>query len=186
MITTAQYFPKIETKRLILRQLTPDDLDFVFQHFSNPSITEFLLDEPPVSDISQAQEIIEFYLEPEKKSRNRWGIVLKSNDQIIGTCGFHKWNKRDLRAEIGYDLNPDFWGKGIMTEALRAAIQNGWDGMGLNRIEAIVYPENQRSMHLLHKLGFQTEGLFRDYHHLNGRFYDHYILSLLKMDWNHG
>ncbi len=177
------FFPALETKRLHLRQLKIDDLDFIYQHFSDPRISEFLLDEPPISDISQAREIIEFYQQPEGKSWNRWGISLKTSGQLIGTCGFHKWNKHDLHAEIGYDLNPEFWGQGIMTEALRAAIQNGFERMGLNRIAAIVYPQNQKSLQLLHKLGFQTEGLLRDYHHLNGNFYDHNILSLIKRDW---
>ncbi|WKZ35450.1 MAG: GNAT family protein [Anaerolineales bacterium] len=183
MMTPLQFFPKLETERLLLRPLTMNDLDFVFRHFSEPLVTEFLLDEAPISDIAQAREMIESYQESETKSWNRWGIVLKNNHQIIGTCGYHKWNKRDLRAEIGYDLGPEFWGKGIMTEALRAALQNGLEGMGLNRIEAMVHPQNQGSLHLLHKLGFQKEGLLRDYHHSNGSFHSHYILSLLKRDW---
>lgn len=183
---TDLFFPELDTERLHLCQLTIDDLDFVYQHFSDPRVAEFLLDEPPISNIAQAQEIIEFYQHPERKTWNRWGISLKTTGQLIGTCGFHKWNKRDLHAEIGYDLNPDFWGKGIMTEALRAAIQNGFKRMGLNRIAAIVYPQNQRSLQLLHNLGFQTEGLLRDYHYSNGIFYDHYILSLIKRDWKVG
>lgn len=183
MTDSTAFFPELKTERLHLRHLTMDDIDFVYQHFSDPRITEFLLDEPPISDISQAREIIEFYQQAEPKSWNRWGISLKSSGQLVGTCGFHKWNKRDLHAEVGYDLSAEFWGHGIMVEALRAAIQNGFERMGLNRIGAIVYPENQRSMRLLHKLGFQTEGLLRDYHHLNGKFYDHHILSLLKRDW---
>jgi [ribosomal protein S5]-alanine N-acetyltransferase len=183
---TELFFPELETERLRLRQLTIDDLDFVYQHFSDPRVAEFLLDEPPISNISQAREIIEFYQHSERKTWNRWGISLKSSEQLIGTCGFHKWNKRDLHSEIGYDLSPEFWGQGIMTETLHAVIQNGFERMGLNRITAIVYPQNQRSLDLLHKLCFQTEGLLRDYHYSNGIFYDHYILSLLKRDWKIG
>ena len=180
------FFPELETERLQLRQLTMDDLDFVYGHFSDPRVAEFLLDEPPISSIVQAREIIEFYQHPERKTWNRWGISLKSSGQLVGTCGFHKWNKRDLHSEIGYDLHPDFWGQGFMTEAIRAVIRNGFETMELNRIAAIVYPQNQRSLQLLHKLGFQTEGLFRDYHHLKGNFYDHDILSLIKRDWEAG
>lgn len=183
---TELFSPELETERLQLRPLTMDDLDFVYAHFSDPRVAEFLLDEPPISTISQAREIIEFYQHPEHKTWNRWGISLKSSGQLVGTCGFHKWNKRDLHSEIGYDLHPDFWGQGLMTEALRAAIQNGFERMGLNRIAAIVYPQNQRSLQLLYKLGFQTEGLLRDYHYSNGNFYDHHILSLLKRDWKTG
>ena len=181
--STDLFFPELETERLHLGQLTMDNLDFVYQHFSDPQVAEFLLDEAPISDISQAREIIEYYQLPENKTWNRWGISLKTNGQLVGTCGFHKWNKRDLHVEVGYDLSPGFWGKGIMFEALQAVIKNGFERMKVNRIAAIVYPQNQRSLHLLHKLGFQTEGLLRDYHHMNGNFYDHYILSLIKRDW---
>jgi len=180
---TDLYFPDLETERLHLRQITMDHLEFVYNHFSNPLVAEFLLDEPPLSNIAEAREIIEFYQQPETKSLNRWVISLKTNGQPVGTCGFHKWSKRDFHAEIGYDLSPDFWGQGIMSEALRAAIQHGFERMGLNRIEAFVYPQNHRSLQLLKKLGFQIEGLLRDYNYLNGIFYDHNILSLLKKDW---
>ncbi|HNB42281.1 MAG TPA: GNAT family protein, partial [Anaerolineales bacterium] len=64
--------------------------------------------------------------------------------------------------------------------ALHAAIQFGFDQMKLHRIEALVYPENTRSLHLLNKLGFKQEGTLRDYFYLDGKFYDHIVLSLLK------
>jgi len=185
MVNTKQNFPNLESKRLYLRQLTSSDADFVFQHFSNPSVTEYLMDEPPLTEPPQAQEIIEFYKDPELKSHNRWGIVLKSDNQIIGTCGYHKWAKRYFRAEIGCDLSPNFWGQGIMAEALRAAIKNGFETMGLNRIDALVYVENVRSVKLLQKLGFQKEGILRDYFYLNGKFYDHHLMALIKKDWEY-
>jgi ribosomal-protein-alanine N-acetyltransferase len=175
-------FPDLESERLVLRQLTYDDVDFVFQHLSHPRVTEFLLDEPPLVERSQAREIIDFFKEPESKTRNRWGIVLKESNQLIGTCGFHKWDKRHFRAETGYDLSPDYWGRGIMAEALRVVIKNGFETMGLHRIDALVYVKNLRSVKLLDKLGFKREGILRDYFFLNGRFYDHYLMSLIKAD----
>ncbi len=175
--------PFLETERLLLRQLTLDDLEFVFQHFSDPLVYQYLLDEEPVTDHSQAQEIIQFYLDTSEKNYNRWGIVQRFNGQLIGTCGFHKWNKCCFRAEIGYDLSPAFWGQGYMTEVMRTVITYGFEQMELHRIEALVYIENNRSMQLLKKNGFKEEGILRDYFCLNGRFYDHSIFSLLKQDW---
>jgi len=176
-------FPTLETERLLLRQLTREDTDFVFQHFSDSAVTQYLMDEPPVTEFSQAEEIVQFYLEPVGKTYNRWGIVRKSDDQPIGTCGYHKWDKRYFRAEIGYDLGPDHWGEGYMTEALRSIIANGFERMGLNRIDALVYVENEHSIRLLQKLNFKQEGTLRDYFCLNGKFYDHHIFALLKKEW---
>ncbi len=177
------HFPDLETERLILRQLKPADAEFIYGHFSDPAVTQFLMDEPPLSEPAQAQEIIEFYQDPEGKTYNRWGIVRKQDNQLIGTCGYHKWDRRFFRAEIGYDLSPSSWGQGYMTEALYAVIENGFGRMGLNRIGALVYTENVRSIKLLQKLGFQKEGVLRDYFYLAGQFYDHCLLALLRREW---
>jgi len=141
------------------------------------------MDEPPVTEMSEAQAIIDFYKDPESKTHNRWGIVTRSDDRIIGTIGYHKWIKRYFRAEIGFDLAPEFWGQGIMLEALRVVISHGFESMGLNRIDALAYVENVRCLGLLQKLGFKEEGKLRDYFCLNGTFYDHYLLALLKREW---
>jgi len=177
-------FPDLETERLILRQLTLEDADFIFRHFSDSAVTQYLMDEPPVTEYAQAQEIIRFYLEPAGKTHNRWGLVRKSDQQLIGTCGYHKWDKRYFRAEIGYDLSPGYWGQGYMAESLRAVLQNGFQRMGLNRIDALVYIENDRSVRLLQQLGFKLEGILRDYFYLDGKFYDHYLFALLHKEWN--
>lgn len=185
MTKTAKHnhFPSLETERLILRQMTLEDTDFVFQHFGDSSVTQYLMDEPPVTEYAQAQGIIQFYLKPERKTHNRWVIVRKSDHQPLGTCGYHKWDRRYFRAEIGYDLGPGFWGQGYMTESLQAVILNGFEQMGLNRIDALVSIENNRSIRLLQKLGFKQEGILRDYFYLDGKFYDHYLFALLQREW---
>lgn len=177
------YFPALQTDRLILRQLTMEDVDFVFQHFHDPQVSQYLMDEPPVADHAQARAIIDFFLEPEDKTHNRWGIVRRADNQLIGTVGYHKWEKAYFRAEIGYDLSPDCWGQGYMTEALRAVIRHGFERLGLNRIDALVYIDNDRSVQLLQRLGFKKEGLLRDYFCLDGIFFDHFLLALLRREW---
>jgi ribosomal-protein-alanine N-acetyltransferase len=177
-------FPILETERLTLRLLTPNDTDFIFQHFSDPAVTQYLMDEAPVTEHAQAQEIIEFYSKPEGSPHNRWVMIRVSDQQPIGTCGFHKWNRRNFRAEIGFDLGPACWGQGYMTEALGAAIRNGFERMGLNRVDALVYVNNERSLRLLERLGFKQEGVLRDYFYLDGQFHDHYLLSMLRREWN--
>jgi ribosomal-protein-alanine N-acetyltransferase len=125
---------------------------------------------------------VRFYLEPIGKTYNRWVIVQKADGAPIGTCGFHKWDKSHRRAEIGYDLSPDFWGKGFMTEALREVIRHGLSSMKLNRIEAMIYPENTRSLAVAQRLGFKQEGILRDYSRQGDRYFDHSLYSLLASD----
>ena len=175
-------WPVLQTDRLELRSLMSNDLNFIFQHFSDPEINRYLLDEEPVQTMEQAQEIIDFYVPP-RNSYNRWVITLKPNMTPIGTCGFHKWDQRNHHAEIGYDLGTAHWGKGYMTEALQAALLYGFGKMELNRIEAIVYPENTASLRLLERLGFQKEGLLRQSFRHGEIYFDHFLLSLLKEGW---
>jgi len=182
-LTVNPYFPDLETDRLILRSIIPDDLEFVFQHFSDPMVNQYLLDNDPVETREQAQEIIDFYVPPKSKFFNRWIILLKIDKHPIGTCGFHKWNEKHGHAEIGYDLGAAHWHKGYMTEVLQVVLHHGFDKMKLNRIEAIVYPENRASLRLLERLGFQKEGLLRQSTRQGDKYYDHWILSLLKEDW---
>jgi ribosomal-protein-alanine N-acetyltransferase len=177
------YFPPLETQRLLLRNLTEGDTDFILRHFSDPAVTKYLMDQPPLTEIEGAQEIIQFYQQPEAKKRNRWGIVRKADDKLIGTCGYHNWRQRYCHAEVGYDLSPTCWGQGYITEALGVVIPSGFTRMGLNRIEALVYTGNARSVQLLRNLGFQIEGTLRDYYYLNGMFHDHYLFALLRRDW---
>jgi len=176
-------FPPLETRRLHLRAIEAGDLEFVYRHFSDPLVNRYLLDEMPVSTRAQAQAIIEFYTAPGEKPYNRWVILQKSDERAIGTCGYHKWQKAHRRAEIGFDLEESSWNQGLMTEALRAVLQLGFESMHLNRVEALVYPENRASLRLLEKLGFQKEGLLRQYFRQGDVSIDHWLLSLLRAEW---
>src|SRR5664279_2669294 len=122
MNPTPQLTLELETERLHLRQLTLADTDFIFHHFSDPLVTRYLMDEPPVASAAEAQDIISFFQDPAGKRQVRWGITRKSDRRLIGTIGFHRWEKAYFRAEIGYDLTPACWGQGYMSEALRAVI----------------------------------------------------------------
>jgi ribosomal-protein-alanine N-acetyltransferase len=173
----------LDTPRLQLRPLALDDADFIFQHFSDPQVAQYLLDEDALTSGEQAVEIIEFYQNPADTNYNRWGIVHKADGVLIGTCGFHKWDTRRHHAEVGYDLGPRYWGRGLMVEALRAALNYGFDRLALNRVEALVYVQNPQSARVLEKLGFKCEGVLRDYFYLHDQYYDHAMYSLLRREW---
>jgi len=90
MTSEFDYFPPLETERLILRQLLSEDTDFVFHHFGDPAVTQYLLDEPSVTEYSQAEEIVQFYANPDRATHNRWILIRKSDQQPIGTVGYYK------------------------------------------------------------------------------------------------
>lgn len=177
-------FPQLETERLILREMTPDDVEFFFRHFTNDKIIEGSCFPGPKSLEAAREELERYCIKPFKKQTGiRWGIAIKGNDVLIGTCGFYDWNKTAYRAEIGYDLDPAFWRHGLMTETLLIVIKFGFEKMKLNRIQAIIDLENTRSIRLVQRLGFKKEGVLRQNSYFNGRFRDELCFSLLKHEW---
>lgn len=174
--------PRLETERLTLRPMTRDDIDFLLKHFGDPETNRY----SSYEDLKTREEAIQLYrdfMEPGHPTRFRLGVELKETHQLVGTLGLHGLNRRDRRAEIGFDLYKDHWGKGIMTEAVRALINYGFQQMNLNRIEATTDPENTRSIKLLERVGFQKEGHLRQKYHYKGRYHDELLYSLMKKDW---
>lgn len=175
-------FPALETDRLVLRRLRHEDAADLFDYFRRDQVTAYY-DLESFRELRQAEDLIQVWNRRYDGQQGiRWGIALKSADRIIGTCGFHNWFKEHYKAEIGYELSPEFWGKGFMTEALQKVIHYGFEAMGLNRIEAFIDPANTRSRKLLERLGFREEGFLRECFYEKGRFVDAVLFSRLKSD----
>jgi ribosomal-protein-alanine N-acetyltransferase len=179
-------FPVIETRRLILREITLDDLDWYFTHFSIPEIVEGTAFPAPETREAAQKEMERYILNLFREEKGfRWGITLKGSKKLIGSCGFYGWDKDKARsAEAGYDLEPAHWGKGIMTEALRAITEFGFEKLNLNRIQVMIPTHNQRSMRLVQRLGFSKEGVLRERSAFRGQPVDDVCFSLLRREWN--
>jgi len=177
-------FPTLETERLTLKEMTPKDLGFYFHHFNIEKIVDGCCFLGP-SNLEVAKKELELYcINPFRENRGvRWGIVRKGNDKLIGTCGIYDWNKTSHSAEIGYDLDPAYWGQGIMTEALRAILKYGFERIQLNRIQAIIDSKNAKSIRLVRRLEFKKEGVLRQRSYFRGEFRDDVVFSLLRNEW---
>ena len=137
---------------------------------------------PVLKSISEAEELIKNYQEViSAKNGITWGITLKSeNTGLIGSIGFHRLEKQNYRAEIGYMLHPDQWKKGFMFEAIEKVLAYGFDELGLHSVEARINPENRNSAHILVKNGFVKEGYFKESFCFAGVFYDSEVYSLVN------
>ena len=91
--------------------------------------------------------------------------------------------RKNVRAEIGYAMKPEYWGNGFMQEALTKVVEFGFNEFCLHNIEGNVNPANVSSIKLLEKLGFKKEAYFREDFLYNGKFLDTAIYSLLEMDF---
>jgi ribosomal-protein-alanine N-acetyltransferase len=172
---------QIATARLILRALTLQDAEHVLRHFSDPEMLRYMTFEP-LEQREEAEEVIQWGVDLFARGAGAlWGIVDKETGALIGTLNYVK--KEGHRAEITYDLATIYWGRGLMTEAIRSTLPYVFGDMGVQRIETIVHVQNVRSARVLLKLGFRMEGVLRQYTRFHGQLSDVHMFSLLKADW---
>jgi ribosomal-protein-alanine N-acetyltransferase len=172
----------METDRLYLRPMGPADAEFLLEHFSDPEINRYLVDAEPLATPADAAKIISFYQQPDD-GQCRWILIDKQSRSAIGTCGFHLCEPSYHKSEIGFDLAREYWGQGLMKEAVDRILLHGFTTLEMNRVEALTHPDNRQSISLLEKLGFQHEGTIRDRFFFRDRYYDHESFSLLRREW---
>jgi len=151
----------LETNRLILRRLSTEDADFIFELVNEPSWLRFIGDKG-VRSIPDARDYI---LKGPVESYERFGfglylVELKENGTPIGICGLIK--RESLKdVDIGFAFLPKFWGNGYAYESASAVMAYGKSALGLNRIVAVTTPDNHSSIKVLEKLGFRFEQMVR-------------------------
>lgn len=175
---------ELRTDRLILRKIDFEDIDFILKHFGDEEVCKYMVDNEPITTMEGAKDIINWsHSDKSNPSNNRWLIILKESNKPIGTIGYHRWDRTNNIAEIGYDLSKSYWKQGLMSEALKKVIEFGFSKMSLNRIQAFVHVENAASYNILRKNGFYAEGIIRDMYYFRGKYHDHYFMSLLLKDY---
>lgn len=175
-------FPNIITERLLLREITEQDAESIYKLLSKPEVIKYDTFEL-FTDIKQAEDLIKYFSE---KFRGNtaifWGISLKNQSEITGFCKCEIEIPK-IRADFGYDLRPEYWNRGIMTEALGAVINFTFNKLEINRIEASVSNENNPSIRVLEKLGFVKEGVLRKRSYWGGRCHDMVMMSILRNEY---
>ena len=151
----------LETERLILRQFTTDDAEFILELLNEPSFIQNIGDRG-VRNKSDAERYIE---KGPVASYVQFGfglylVQLKESGESIGMCGLIKRDSLD-DVDIGYAFLPEFWSKGYAVESAQAVREYGCNVIGLKRIVAITDPVNEGSIRVLEKLGFKFEKMVR-------------------------
>ena len=177
-------FPIIDTDKILLRKLELDDAPDLFENFSSENLLRYY-GMAPHQNIDETISLINnFDLNFHNEKVIRWAVELKEEKKVIGTCGFHSMNKTHKRAEIGYELNENYWRMGYGSFLITELLKYGFEELHLNRIEALVYPDNLPSQSLLEKIGFKKEGLLEEYCFFIGKAQDLQIFSFLKRNWD--
>lgn len=176
-------FTELETERLLLRRVDENDVDQVFKLRSDPETMKFI----PRPLVTSKDEALGHIKMIEDKIQNaegiNWAITLKGDPKLLGIIGHYRIKPEHYRAEIGYMLDPDYQGKGIITEAIKPVLAYGFEHMKLHSIEAIIDPGNTGSAMVLEKNGFVREAHLKENEFYDGRFLDTVIYSLLKRNF---
>jgi [ribosomal protein S5]-alanine N-acetyltransferase len=155
-------FPVLTTDRLVLREWLPSDAADMFSFRSDPEAQ--LYNSEPMRDVSEALALIEDLRTAYASGQQiQWAVTVRPDDRAVGLFGFNYWQRFHRRAEIGYDLARGVWGRGYAYEGMAAIVRFGFEEMGLHRIETETILDNTRSIRLLERLGFQREGVRREY-----------------------
>mgnify|MGYP000154694171 CR=1 FL=1 len=154
MNKTNSIFPILKTKRLQLRKLTKNDAQQIFYLRSNEIVNQYIL-RAKQKDLKEALSFIsDRNQDVENCKICYWAITLKGSQELIGSICLWNFSEDKTVSEIGYDLHPDYFHKGIMTEAIQEVISFGFNKLKLISIEAFTHKENTSSIKLLEKSGF--------------------------------
>lgn len=159
----------IKTNRLLLRQFAESDIRHVFKGLSHPDVIKYYGVSYNSLEATKAQ--MQFFADLEKNKTGAWWAICNPDNSIFyGASGLNSLHKEHKKAEIGFWLMPDYWGQGIITEAVPFVCNHGFTILDLHRIEAIIETENNNSKNLMPKLGFTYEGTMRECEIKNGRY----------------
>ena len=175
--------PTIETPRVRMRWLEESDLDALYAIFSDTRSMRFW-SSPAMTERQQVVDLLARIHEGFRaRTLFQWGLERREDARIIGTTTLFHLDAGNARAEIGYYLGSEHWGKGYMQEALTALVRFAFGELKLRRIEADVDPRNAASLKSLDRLGFKQEGLLRERWNVADEIQDTLFFGLLAHEW---
>lgn len=177
------HMPELSTERLCLRPMRVGDCFDMNEYARRADVTKYLTWNPH-PNVEYTKDYL-VYLSHHYKLGDfyDWAVVLKSQNKMIGTCGFTRFHFSHDVAEVGYVINPEYRGRGFAPEALSEVIRFGFETIGLHRIEAKYILGNEASRRVMEKAGMRFEGISRDGMKIKERYRDIGVCSILASDF---
>lgn len=173
-------FPILKSNRLTMRRILMEDAPEIFAMQTDDLVLQYISKEKPRT-LEEVQDFIQQVEDAyQKQEMLCWAAVIRNGEKIIGTCGFNKIEKENLRGEIGGALSPRYWGVGVAYEAVKHIVDYGLNELGLHSIEAKVNSNNRSAIFLLEQLSFVHEAHLKDRTYFEGKFYDMDIYTKFK------
>ena len=177
------HLPELTTERLTLRRMMVLDTDDMYEYACRPDVTKYLTWHPH-PDREYTREYLEYL--GNRYSAGMfydWAVIYEPDCKMVGTCGFTAFNCTSDSAEVGYVLNPEYWGKGIATEALSRVLHFAFEELKLHRVEARFMEDNERSRRVMEHVGMTFEGILREAMLIKGSYASVGICSILRSEW---
>jgi RimJ/RimL family protein N-acetyltransferase len=178
----------IRTERLVLRDLVPSDLEALYACTSDPDVTRFMYYAP--MSLTQTEEYLAEMIAAQLLwPRRAWELaIVRARDGVfLGACDLmrhpHVGAQDSGAADLGYLLARFAWGYGYATEAARAVVRQGFETLGLERIDALCHSGHLASAHVLEKAGLLHERLLRSHKIVKGEPWDMLLYSRTRDSW---
>lgn len=173
-------FPELMSEHYLLRDIIHANPQQLFELYSHPEVVRYI-DMHPIHSIHDAQ----FYISNANDMFNNhqkvvWAIYNKEQKNLLGIIRLYDINKEHHFADIGFELNRNYWGKGIISECLQTVLYFLFTQIQFKRIEAQTFVGNERSIKLLERLGFLREGRLRQNFLINGQYEDSYMYAKIN------
>lgn len=176
-------FRELETPRLRLRKIGMSDLTEFNRFAGSEEVTKYMLFLPHKSLAESAASIEKWAARYETGHCYHWGIALKESNRLIGMIDLLRFDEANSSCSFAYMLAEDHWGRGYMTEALKAVIDFGFSEMELQRIEADHMAENEASGAVMRKVGMTCTGIMPCKYEKNGILHDAVPYSITREQW---
>ncbi len=179
----ADGLPTVEGAALRLRPLAPRDRERVFALYADKEAVRFGF-QPKMDTLDDADELIERTRRlAADRSIFHWAVASTTDDAVVGHATLFHLDVEQGRAEVGYSVLRELWGRGLGAGAVALLAGFAFDVLGLRRLEADVDPRNTASLRLLERLGFVREGHLRERWILGGEIQDAVFYGLLRREW---
>ena len=172
--------PELETERLILRSIRRKDAGDLFSFARNEEVTRFVLWSPHESIRDSRRYIRCCRRQYANGFPGIFAIEHKEDRRMIGTIGYVGFSREHRCAEIGYSLDPKYWNRGLMTEALARLIRYSFEDLGLHRLEACHDINNPASGRVMEKCGMHLEGTLKDKYNNKGVYCTVHLFAIIR------
>jgi [ribosomal protein S5]-alanine N-acetyltransferase len=175
----------LETNRLLLREFEEDDWERVLAYQSDPLYLRYYhWSDRSAEDV---KAFVQMFLDAQKerpRTAFQLAVTLQSNGKLIGNCGVRVNNPQLREANIGYELDSQYWRQGYATEAAQVVLRFGFQELGMHRIWATTLAVNKGSVKVLAKLGMRQEARELEKEYIKGQWFDSLTFAILDWEWH--